>query len=318
MCESDERSTEVIPINQASQVLIHPESGKLVNGGYEFNTEAFRQICTTIGGNLNGVLSTVWRGSGDKPVVKREALLKVYNNLARLRLGELTKYRLVVDTTSREVVGVVSRKYQRVPNLLLLQETWPGVSEKFVAVQAAMENRDLFLLLRRTDSSVKGGDGVWAQGIALYNSETSRRAIYVPRVVYDSGTKSYSLAAESKTNRLVHRKSKGFHQILDSVLQTAIQQPVMTKLIAAASGWRSQPASPGGGAAKTVLKLQRYLLARGFSTAVVDHILQQLRGDDSKGISRRQVYSAVLTTADQSVSSSRSLRILASTFLVPK
>ena len=67
----------------------------------------------------------------------------------------------------------------------------------------------------------RSGSVSFRQGVGVFNSETTRQAIYVPRLVYDSVSATYSIQPASPDNRLIHRSKKGFAESLDSVVSSA-------------------------------------------------------------------------------------------------
>jgi len=317
VCEADERHTEIISVGRPAQVLLHPDTGMTAAEGLRFNAPAFRQVCQVVGGNLNGVLAGIWSESKSPDALKRDTLLRVFNNILKLRFESLLKYQLVVDQAAGEIVGLVSRKYQRVPNVELLSEVVAAASGTYQVVQARVDNRDMFVLFSRSGSAVAAADGTWSQGLAVYNSETSKRAVHLPLAVFDSVTKSYCLEAETKSNRLIHRKSKGFHQTLDAVVQTAVRRDgVVGPLVSASSvGWRSGSVIHGVTKLQALQKIKRGLVSKGFSATVIERVAHLLGSADIPSITRRSLYISLLTVADESVSSSRLLRVFASTLL---
>ena len=121
------------------------------------------------------------------------------------------------------VVGVVGRKYKYVSNfelLSMIKRNFDG-DGKFQAYYGQLRNRDI-CLLAVCKPVVKKLDGVsFRQGVGLFNSETTRQAIYVPRLVFDSISGTYSQQPATADNRLIHRSKKGFAETLDSVVTSA-------------------------------------------------------------------------------------------------
>lgn len=317
VCSDDERGTQLVNISEIAQVLLSPKTGRTINGGLRFNTESFRQLCSLIGGSLMLVFNNVWSTSTESELEKRNTLIRVFNNLVKLQFTQLESLRFVVAGESREIVGLVSRKYQRVPNIDLIHQLRVGVEQgRFKPLQARLYNRDLFLLLSKRNSSIELRDGKWSQGLSVYNSETTKSAIYIPQAVFDSQSRSYSIFPESKENRIIHRKTKGFHQSLDAIVQTAMGHALVRDFIADGVVWRSQPVVSDASIDASVSRIKKQLVKVGFGVAVVERVEGFLRKSDAKVITRRMLYTTLLRVADLSSRSNRQLRSFANkTFL---
>lgn len=313
LCNDDEVAKQFVPISDITQVALSPESGTTPGGRLRFNTQAFRQICSVVGGNLSGTLQTAWKQSAERDEVKRRLLLKAYNNLVKAQMETLLKYKLVVDHMSHEIVGIVGAKYQVVTNLELLQPCAVVVkSGQYIPVYARMDNRDMFVLMLRPDTAAEGLDGRWTQGVSIFNSETTNLAVFLPQTFSDNRTRSYSFEEESHTNKLIHRKKKGFHQQLDAVVQAALQHTVLTPEIVQDAAWRLSPIFPGQSRAVAVAKIKSQLVREGFGLAVVERVIFLIGEDQtSEIITRRMVYSVLLQVADEAIQVSRALRLFA-------
>lgn len=308
----DDASTEIIPVEGLSTVLIDPSVGTTVAHGLRYNSEAFRAVCTAVGGGLMGVLSLAWKTSQKPAAFRQLVLIKVFNNVVRLQENDgLGGLQLVVNTRSREIVGVTSRRYQRVSNFLLLQHMWQGLAGKYRMISGFLDNRDISIVFQRVGVVSRASDAAWSQGLAVYNSETTSSAVFMPQAVFDSVTQTYSLTPESPSNRLVHRRTKSFYSKLDAVVQGAMQHPIIIDDVAADIAWRSKSL---GDVKTATRRVKQDLAYRGFNAAIVDRVDQLIK--QQPVVTRFGVYQAVLNVARDVGGSSRPLRVYAAKLLL--
>ena len=184
-------------------------------------------------------------------------------------------------------------------------------TDKYLPVVCRLDNCDLFALLMRPETRLTCKDGRWTQGVAVFNSETTTSAVYVPQAVFDSETRSYALLPDDATNKVIHRKKKGFAQHLDGVVQGAIQHDSIINRVIFSAEWRAVKTT--GSVAKTVEKLKRKLASEGVGGVALERLsvrLAEVAGRSNGTLSRRQIYSSLLGVADE-LSQSRQLRVFA-------
>jgi len=307
----DDATRKLIPITELQQIVLSPVTGRTPAGRLGFNSRAFRQVCSVIGGNLYGSLAIAFKLADMPDEKKRQLAIRAYNNFVRLRFDELQRYRLVVNTASKEILGIVGRKYQVVTNSDLLFMCRPFVkSGKYVPITSRLDNCDLFTLLIRPETSLTCRDGKWTQGIALFNSETTTSAVYFPQAVFDSKSRSYSVLPDDPGNRVIHRKKKQFSQHLDGVVQGALQHESIIPKIILDLDWRLTMI-PKRQIPALLVKVKSQLVADGVGVAIVDRVMHLLRMyGEANGLSRRTIYSTLLEVAEEA-GSSRPLRVFA-------
>lgn len=222
VCRLHASNTVLIPVTDLQQLMIS-EKG-VTPSQYRWEFMAFQQLCNSLAGGLFAALSTLWKVGEHLPVDdRRKTLLRTYHNALKLGIKEVTGTKLVVDKSDKTIVGVVGRTYKYVSNFDLLSMLSRNFGDRgnYVSGYSSIRNRDICLLGICRDVSRHANGVVFRQGVGVFNSETTRQAIYVPRLVYDSVTRSYSVEPANPDNRLIHRSKKGFAQSLDSVVSSA-------------------------------------------------------------------------------------------------
>lgn len=221
-CKDDDSATKHHRVTDIADLAINPKTGETVSHGLKYNRQAFRQVCSIISGGLYTDLSSVYdeAQAGDA-----EKIIRAFNNLAGASIVRLQRTKIVIDDRSNEITGLVGLRYYRVSNFELVDTIRPYIApSSHMFMEAELVNRELSAVLSRPSSrsTVKGVH--WAEGLALFNSETTKRAVAVPRALLDSATRSFSMAEETQENRMIHRRRKQFRQHLDAMLVGAVSQ----------------------------------------------------------------------------------------------
>lgn len=228
--EEQDRVTRLIRIEYPAQVMLDRKTGLTVQG-LQFNRDAFWQTCRSLSGGLFTVLSGAW----DEAVTtmseaeKQSVLLRAYNSLVQARWNGIVDHRMVVDMQQKTIVGLVGKKYQFVSNnhiMMLVRSQMRHVSNHFHFVKGTQRNRDMLFTLVDPRLVPVGGGLQLRQGLAVVNSETTHRAIFFPKIFYDSATQTYAMEPESKRNRMAHRKRQQFSELLKALVEQVFKNRV--------------------------------------------------------------------------------------------
>lgn len=315
VCAKDRSNTELVQIKSAAELLLRPDG--TTSAGYRLNTQAFNLVCDYVSPGLNSLCRNLWDKSAVAVRLRQSTIIQIYNNSVRLRGRGLRGLRLVLDKSNGVVVGAVGRNYRYLSNSDLLQMVSPRFrsADSYEMVQATLSNRDLYLLSVQR-SITKDVEGIsFRQGLAIFNSETTRQAIYLPKVVFDSQSRGHSFEPENKTTKLIHRKSKRFTQRLDEVLTTAMQDDdLLDRVASSCSELIKQSCFPAGGLQKYRGQVVSKLEARKITVLPTERVLSLL-GSLSRP-SKWDFYQSLVVTANDFRGSSRLLRTVAFEFLL--
>lgn len=326
-CREDASNTELKVITDPRELLLHPLAG-MTRARLKFNGVAFQQLCSEMSGGLFSLLAGLESDMAgtltqENAVGRQRQLIGIYNTVVKCVGGKLVGRRLVVDrravgTAEGVVVGAVGRHYRYVANADLLQAVASHVAgerNRYGMIKAELKNRDLFVLLGRRAASVTADGVVLRDGTAVYNSETTRRAIFLPNVLFDSETSSYSHATESSDNKLVHRKKKKFEQHLDAVVQVAFSaDSILEQARGRVVEARRAELGNESNRELTLRKISGRLIERKVNAMPVERVISLLtRGGR---ISQWSLYAALLRAAVDYSSSERRLRMTAYRYLI--
>ncbi len=314
--EADAKYVSLVPITSTAELLIHPTAFKTV-AGYRFNVAACRQISSLVCGGLPTVLFSLLPNTPSPTPEAELGLLRIYNQAVKLAGANAVGFKLVVDKRGGHVVGVVGRTYKFVSNaevLRLAARYFKQAQPGYVLMKAELNNRELSLLASRRGASVNSDGVSFKQGLALYNSETTKRAIFAPQVLFDSLTKSYSYEPESSANRMIHRRKKQFAVQLESLVTAAFQAGSF--LETAANRHQElvkMPLSPVDKREAALHSISRRLLSRKLNALPVERVIASL--GLIREPTRWDVYRAMVAVAGEFRSTERQLRMAAFRFL---
>ncbi len=317
LVEAEAKATALIPIREPIQVMIRPDTGVTAGDGLRVNAEAFSQLCYLLSGGLFRNFANVYELS-EKPNPERQAgVLKAYNAMMTISFERVIGHRFVVDKNTKCALGIVGSKYQFVPNVRLVQETNPwltGVTKPaYKLISARMRNRDLRVIMVRKDEAVKDQGIPYAQGLAMFNSETTKRAVFLPQLCFDGETGSFSMENDSKTNRLIHRKRKGFAALLSDVIRDSINHELQLQdWLSSIRILRRTPIRPAHASAQVAASVERRLAAKDIGSAAIDLVLRYLTEASGDGVPTKwMLYRALVMAAESFGDSERVLRQLA-------
>lgn len=321
LLEYESKNTRLVPIREAADVMFHQETGLTATGHFRVNTEAFSQLCYLISGGLYRNFANVFELS-EKPIAVRQAgILRAYNSLMSISFDRVRNHRYVLDAAQNCVVGVVGPKYEFVPNVRLVQESNPWltgiVKPSYKLLSAKLRNRDLRVILVRKEQAMADRGIRYAQGMAMYNSETTKRAVFLPQLLFDAETNSFSMEGETRVNRLIHRKRKNFANLLSDVIRGAVTYDLLlSEWVAGIRILRRTPIKPGASNAQVVGIVERRLTAKDISSGTIDMVLRLISEAGPDDVPTRwQLYRALIMAADKFGESERVLRQLAFSIL---
>lgn len=315
-CLELEKDTELVRVNDPSQFLIHVQFGTTADG-WKFNTQAFTQACQMVSPGLGQLCQHLWSESSSPADLRQKVILTTYNNAVKLIGKGVVGRKFVVNKKTGVIVGVVGRTYKYVPNAELLRIVRSKFSNNgdYAMVKAVLWNRDLMMLSIRKSAQQNLRDLTFRQGLALYNSETTRQAIYVPRAIFDTETRGYSLEPESKSTRLIHRKTKGFNQKLDEVVMQGFSGGDLLEL--AVQKYRemvSHVLFDRGNQSMVIPKIMSRLITKSVSTFPTERVINLLTSKAQ--CTRWDLYKSLVSTAGDFTGSERSLRNIAYGYLM--
>lgn len=322
-CEEDARATEIIRVDELGLVALHPQTGRTVSGGLQYNKDAFRQVCAILSGGLNACLITAERETGLPAKDSRSCVIRAFNNFCRLGEDRIRRYKLVVDRRNGEIVGLIGLKYRRVANAEIVRTVGPFLAARHpsqhVFIRADVRNRDLFSLFAKP-TTVRGESQVdWVEGLAVFNSETTKRAVALPSALLDSRTGGFSSQPEDETNRLIHRKRKGFDQLLHQLVVDAFnRQSWLPDLCPKIRALAKQTHDVGPPLEALHKRCQLFLASSDVGPILTERVVRAIKHGDRRGTTSLDFYFALLTVADESMSAARQLRTLAYSILTGK
>lgn len=216
------KATQLVRIDELSQLIVN-ESG-LSADGLSWTTAAFQQLCVKVSGGLFSMLASLWADSDLPQADRARAFLRIYHNSVSMVKSKLIGLRLVVDKVEKLIVGVVGGRYKFVANSELLRMVHKqfASSGDYRSFYASLNHRDMCLIGASKSLFRRDSDIVFRQGVAIFNSETTRQAVYVPQLIFDSVSGGYSVEPVTTKNRLVHRPKRGFAQELDATVSSAM------------------------------------------------------------------------------------------------
>lgn len=308
---SNHNRTSIVPLDNPSDCNINSDSGLTVKG-FRFNVAAFQQMCQNIASGLYSVLFNLWSDSQLPEDQKNKLLLNIYRSAIQLSGRSITKYKFVVDFSKMEIVGVVGRKYKFVPNTEIIKsiQTYFNKGGDYVSIKATMRNRDLQIVAIRKGMQKRLGDIEFRQGVAIFNSETTRQAIYLPQLVFDSQSKSYSMEAADKENRLIHRAKKRFSQILAGVIDSAIHSAsILDKCADNYTKLSRQVICDRSNTSDFLLKYQKSLQRYDITSVSASDVVNRLK--TLEYVTHWDLYKSLVISANTMRSSERQLRLLA-------
>lgn len=316
LCKSDEASTVLDRIEDRQQLLLHPVAGK-TTCGYTFTAPAFRQVCAELAGGSYAVLRSLLEEAPENDRKAAAAVLQIYNSMVRIAGNRLHGYSYVKDKSKGVIVGVVGRKYKFVSNYELLSNVatyFRGNRLRYKIVKGRFWNRDLFMLCLSNRDPVNCGPMHLLEGVSIYNSETTKNAIFIPRVLFDSETTSYSQEPETKQNRLIHRRKKNFGQSLQEVASYSFKAGSLVEELRETCLRRlSETVCP---AEKNKLAAQYWtneLLKLQLNALPVSHAVSVFKRDEL--VTRWDFYKSLVRAATDFHSSERQLRTVAFQYL---
>ncbi|GIW89718.1 MAG: hypothetical protein KatS3mg109_0150 [Pirellulaceae bacterium] len=311
--QSDYANTEIVPVTSMEQLLLRLGSGTTVAGRLAISRPAFQQLCGVIAPGLYNAMNFSYWKSAWLPSEKLGMLGRAYNNVVKLRFSQLPSLRLLVDRRTNEIVGVMTSSYKIVMNYDLVQNYASAISAgKIQFVEGRVEHRELMATFVRVGCGVSTRAIDWQPGLAIINSESSRVAIHAPIASFDSLSGSFSLEPPYKHNRLIHRKTKGFMQKLDGIITDSLQSDTLQKKLQDAGLVRRfwQPCRPASDAAKWSKRFKKRLSAEGVHSKLIDRVLEYAFGT-RQNTTWYQLYSIMLSVADESRTAGRPLRFCA-------
>lgn len=316
-CRADAKHTELVPVRRLTDLLVHPTAYQTA-AGYRFNVSAFRQVAGLLCGGLPTVLFGLLSSTTASIDEAEAGVLRIYNQAVKLMGGVAVNHRLVLDKRSGHVVGLVGRSYKYVPNaeiLNLASKYFKQAYPSYAMMRAELVNRELFLLATRKEAGVRHDGVEFRQGLAVYNSETTKRAIFTPRVLFDSSTKSYSHEPESKDNRMIHRRRKQFAVQLEGQITAAFQGGAF--LEEAVQRYRDTmkiALSPVDKQDAVIQSISMRLVSQKLNALPVERVIASLR--QVRELTRWEVYRSMVTVAGEFRSTERQLRMAAFRFLI--
>ncbi len=310
------KNTKLVRIATPIDVDINPNTGKTVSG-LTFNITAFQQLCGALSAGLYPLLADVWAKSHLSELDKKRRFALVLRASLDSIGKELVGHRLVVDSQTSEVVGVVGRKYKFVANGEILGSLTRHFAEtgSYRSVSATLNNRDVLLVGVRKTEVKRVADIEFRQGVAIYNSETTRQAIYAPQLIFDSVSQTYSMQGQSESNRMIHRSKKNFAIFLDDLLQGAVKHDsLLDKVVASQRQLVSQPLCDRSNRPKVLTELAKKLKEREIgarSIEIVTHALTQV-----DRATHWDLYRSLLLAASRTLGSDRAIRMTAFHMLI--
>lgn len=258
------------------------------------------------------MLVDFWSQSHQPVQLRQHRLIQTYRTSLEMLGKKLVGDRLVVDESRQEVVGVVGRKYKFVANLELIQAANRFFAEQgtFRAIKAVMRNRDMLLVGAHRDNKQRVGDVEFVQGVAVYNSETTRQAVYSPQLVFDNQSKTYAMQGQNSSNRMIHRQKKNFQIFLDELIQGAFRhESVLDMVVAGHRRLSGLPLFNRQTRAPVLQKLSKLLRENDIGARSVEFVIESLRGSDAA--TQWDVYRGLLLAAQKTALSDRLLRFTA-------
>lgn len=319
-CQETHKNTQLVPVEHARHLMLHPKTGQTVQG-LRFNLLAFRQACEEICAGLHTVVADLSESCKALDLEDSDAsVLQIYNAVVSLVGDRLSRHRFVLDTSTSTIVGIVSRKYQYISNYQLLQmgsKWFRGPGAEMRMLRAKIYNRDLFVLGMQSSEAVKvGPDLTFRQGIVMYNSETTRRAVFCPRAVFDSQTKSFCFQPADRQNRMAHVKSKYFESRLEDLVFRAFQTSVSAQdLISRAAQLSKSEICPVAKLESVAEAIKRKLTEADVNVRPTDYVLDEM-AKSRPTVTQWDLYRSLVLSAERFNSSERQLRMLAFTYLM--
>lgn len=307
--------TELVTIERPDQLFIRPASGD-TRSGVRFTRDAFWQVCRAVTAGLSTAIQTVWLHSKLPEPQRQELLIRAYNSLVAARSDALMGWRLVMERSPDKraapdvAVGLVSGKYQYVSNHTVLEMARSKMAASgttYQFVRGSIRNRDMMLTLAGADTVPVDRELRVRQGVGVVNSETTHRAIFFPRIVFDNLTGAYAMEPESARNRITHRKRKQFWDLMEGVVTEVFKSEIERgKLVRAYQRMRSSALHQGEAA--LISRVAKFAVGHQISTDVAAEVAK--RFGESPDVPRTlwTVYAAFLKTADQSTRFDRQLR----------
>lgn len=315
ICKEDAAATELVPVANLSQLLLHPKAGNTPER-LRFNQLAFRDLCGLVCPGLPAVIRELNRCKPSTDEPHQIKMLQIYNAVIKLLGDRIVGHRLVVDRRANVIVGVVGRSYRYVSNHELLQSAAGYFSNStYVLTNATLWNRDLSMVCTQQKLVARSGEINFQQGLALYNSETTKRAIYAPRIVFDSGSGSYAMETEKITNKLIHKRKKKFAQQLDQLLLTAFRgDNLLPDVCRRHIELTKESLGSSANRPVVVASISSKLIRRQINSMPTERIANML--SQVKALSGWDLYTSLVAVASDFKSSERLLRTAAFEYLM--
>lgn len=289
LCESlreQEQNTKVMSLKLPGQIMLNREGR--VQGELGLSTIGLSQLCSTLAPGLSLVIKDL---CSDKHAPDPELAVKTLNNMIRLRFkSDLEERRLIIDTRTGTIDGIVGPKYVQLSNSELYQrsKSFVGRSAKPVLFhEAAISGRRMMVQYRTADpvfrfyTTKDSTIDPWFGGYHFSNSEVGECAVRAATLVMRQICSNGAVGPVEEGGRLAHVKADNFDErfekLLDRVQKKAhevhlIQQNIPA-LVDNNLGLGGQEGDHSDRCAYLLRRLRRGGLPKKFATRVVSRTI---------------------------------------------
>lgn len=225
------RETQFLELRSPSDLLINPNG--MVRGVYRFTWPALTQLCQALVPGLSKAVADLL-GVGQSPNSKRfaspELALRTLNDVIKLRFRLLEDRRLVTNSRTRMIEGIVGQRYELFRHIDLyyrLRNFLPSLGVPIAFHEAILHGRHMLLRFRTekplfTVPSPLGPNEPFYGGFHLANSEVGDSAVHACAILIRNWGDLTAVDPHLSQNRMLHIQMKNFDQRFNKMLESMV------------------------------------------------------------------------------------------------